>query len=92
MQNLAQEFANGKLKIVDVRTPQEFMGGHVAGSVNIPLNELPQRLNEFQSMENILLCCASGGRSMQAAAYLRNNGVNCQNGGSWLQVNFELNT
>jgi phage shock protein E len=90
MQNLAQEFATGKLKIVDVRTPQEFMGGHVAGSINIPLNELPHRLDEFQSMENVLLCCASGGRSMQATAYLRNNGINCSNGGSWLQVNASL--
>jgi rhodanese-related sulfurtransferase len=90
MQNLAQEFANGKLKIVDVRTPQEFMGGHVAGSINIPLNELPERMNELKSMENILLCCASGGRSMQATDYLRNYGIDCQNGGSWLQVNFEL--
>jgi len=90
MQNLAQEFANGKLKIVDVRTTQEFMGGHVAGSINIPLNELPERMNELKSMENILLCCASGGRSMQATDYLRNNGIDCQNGGSWLQVNFEL--
>lgn len=92
MQNLAQEFANGKLKIVDVRTPQEFMGGHVAGSINVPLNELPERMDEFKAMGKILLCCASGGRSMQATAYLRNNGINCQNGGSWLQVNFELNT
>jgi len=30
MQNIAKEFATGNLKIVDVRTPQEYMGGHVA--------------------------------------------------------------
>jgi rhodanese-related sulfurtransferase len=41
-------------------------------------------------MQDVLLCCASGGRSLQATAYLRNKGIKCENGGSWLQVNFEL--
>lgn len=45
--------------IVDVRTPGEFMGGHVTGSVNIPLNEIPERMDELKSMKNIILCCAS---------------------------------
>jgi phage shock protein E len=38
------------VSIVDVRTPAEFMGGHVADSVNIPLNEVPQNLAEFKTM------------------------------------------
>jgi len=58
---------NGKITIVDVRTPGEFMGGHVVGSVNIPLNEIMERLEEIKSMKQpIILCCASGGRSGQA--------------------------
>jgi len=73
--------------IIDVRTPQEFFGGHVEGSVNIPLNEIPERLEEFKSMnEDIILCCASGNRSGQAAQYLKNHGVKCENGGSWLSL------
>ncbi len=76
-----------EVSIVDVRTPGEFMGGHVVGSINIPLQELPHRIDEFKKMKKVVLCCASGARSMQATAYLRNQGVDCVNGGSWLQVN-----
>jgi phage shock protein E len=79
-----------KVTIVDVRTPGEFMGGHVAGSINIPLNEIPQRVSELKSMKQpIVLCCASGGRSGQATAFLQQHGINCENGGSWLDVNGE---
>jgi rhodanese-related sulfurtransferase len=77
--------------IVDVRTPAEFMGGHVAGSINIPLNEITLRLAEIQKLpQPILLCCASGNRSGQAESFLRNQGITCENGGSWLDVNFHL--
>ena len=79
--------------IIDVRTPAEFKGGHVAGSINIPLNEIQQRANELREMpQPIVLCCASGGRSGQAAAYLQSIGVSCENGGSWKDVNFMINT
>jgi rhodanese-related sulfurtransferase len=76
--------------IVDVRTPGEFMGGHVAGSINIPLQEIPNRLSELKELQQpIVLCCASGGRSGQATTFLRNQGINCENGGSWLDVNYK---
>jgi phage shock protein E len=87
MKNIEELIKSGKAKIVDVRTPAEFSGGHVEGSVNIPLQELPHRLEEFRQMENIVLCCASGNRSGQAAAFLKNNGIACENAGSWLDVN-----
>jgi phage shock protein E len=75
--------------IIDVRTHEEFMGGHVAGSINIPLNELPNRLDEIKAMKQpITLCCMSGGRSAQATAFLASYGVNCENGGSWYDVNY----
>jgi len=79
-----------KETIIDVRTPAEFMGGNVAGSINIPLNELPGRLAEIRKLEQpIILCCASGGRSAQATVFLQNQGIICENGGSWLSVNFK---
>lgn len=79
---------NQKMTIIDVRTPGEFMGGNVAGSVNIPLQELQSRTEEIKNMQQpIILCCASGMRSGQATAYLRSVGVDCENGGSWLDVN-----
>lgn len=87
MRNIEELIRKGEASIVDVRTPGEFMGGHVAGSVNIPLQEVPQRIEEFKNMKNLILCCASGNRSGQATAFLRNHGVDCENGGSWLDVN-----
>ena len=64
------------VSIVDVRTPAEFMGGHVADSVNIPLNEVPQNLEVFKTMAKpIVLICASGMRSAQATQYLAAQGV-----------------
>lgn len=87
MENLEELIRTGKATIVDVRSPGEFMGGHVQGSINIPLQEIPSRLSEFKKMQNIILCCASGNRSGQATAYLKQNGIKCENGGSWLDVN-----
>jgi phage shock protein E len=82
---------NTEKTIVDVRTPGEFMGGHVAGSVNIPLQEIVRRLDELKSMKQpIILCCASGGRSGQAEMYLRKQGIECENGGSWMEVNYQF--
>lgn len=78
---------NEKTSIVDVRTPLEFMGGHVAGSVNIPLNEIPGNLEALKSMSPVVLCCASGGRSHQAYMYLLQKGIECCDAGSWLNVN-----
>ncbi|MFM2305746.1 MAG: hypothetical protein RLZZ367_415 [Bacteroidota bacterium] len=77
-----------KLTVVDVRTPGEFMGGHVAGSINIPLQEIQERLDEIKALpQPIVLCCASGNRSGQATYFLKQQGIDCSNGGSWLEVN-----
>ncbi len=79
--------------IIDVRTPSEFVGGHVANSINIPLQEIQQRINEINAMpQPILLCCASGNRSGQATVYLKSLGIDCENGGSWMDVNYKFQT
>ncbi len=87
MQNLGTLLKNGDIAIVDVRTPGEFMGGHVAGSRNIPLQEIPNRMDELKQLKKIILCCASGARSMQATEFLQQQGIDCENGGSWIDVN-----
>lgn len=75
--------------IVDVRSAEEFRGGHVAGSINIPLQEIPQRTEELKNLISpLVLCCASGNRSGQAHRYLTQHGIECYNGGSWLDVNY----
>ena len=75
--------------IVDVRSHEEFMGGHVAGSINIPLQTITDRMEELKNLSMpLILCCASGNRSGQAQHYLSQHGLDCYNGGSWLDVNY----
>lgn len=77
--------------IIDVRTPQEFVGGSVAGSINIPLQEIAQRVEEIKKLpQPIILCCASGMRSGQAVGFLQGNGISCENGGGWTDVNYKM--
>lgn len=72
-----------KASIVDVRTPVEFLDGHYPGAVNIPLNELSQRLDEFKEMKKpIVAYCRSGARSGMAVSLLQQNGFSeVYNGG-----------
>lgn len=75
--------------VIDVRTPEEYQGGHVNGSKNIPLGEFADRIEEIKSMNNkIVFCCASGGRSGQATRISQQQGIDCINGGSWFEVQF----
>jgi phage shock protein E len=80
-----------KGSIIDVRTRSEFSGGHVAGSINIPLQEITNHIEEIKRMQQpIIFCCASGGRSGQATQYFKSLGLNCENGGSWIDVNYQM--
>jgi len=73
--------------IVDVRTEGEFSEGNVHGSINIPLNEVVDRMEELKGMQPLVLCCLSGGRSGQATAFLQAQGCdNVHNGGGWEMV------
>jgi phage shock protein E len=77
--------------IIDVRTRAEFAGGHVAGSINLPLQEITEHIEEIKGMvQPIIFCCASGNRSGQATQYFQSLGVDCENGGSWLDVNYAM--
>ena len=73
--------------LVDVRTPAEFAAGHVKGSVNIPLDTVPQQINQFKGKDHIVVFCRTGNRSGQAKTFLEQNGiVNVINGGAWESV------
>jgi phage shock protein E len=86
--NIEQLVRSKQCTVVDVRTRGEFMGGHVAGAVNIPLQDLQSKLVEIRQLKQpLVLCCASGNRSGQAQRYLAAEGINCVNGGSWFDVN-----
>lgn len=58
--------------VVDVRTPAEYAAGHYEGARNIPLNELRARAGEIGPRDQALVIyCASGARSAQAAEVLK---------------------
>lgn len=73
--------------IIDVRTPDEYRGGHIKESVNIPLNLIPNKANELKRKNKpIVVCCRSGARSGMAANQLRQAGIEVENGGPWNSV------
>jgi phage shock protein E len=62
--------------LLDVRSVAEFDSGHVPGALNIPVDELPQRLGELESgrADEVIVYCERGGRAMKAADLLMASG------------------
>jgi rhodanese-related sulfurtransferase len=56
--------------VVDVRTNSEFIAGHIPNSLNIPLDQLPQTVSGWSKTQPVVVYCATGARSAQAASYL----------------------
>jgi rhodanese-related sulfurtransferase len=69
--------------IIDVRTPSEYKGGHIKGSINIPLQNLESNLSKINKANPVITCCASGMRSASAKGMLKSKGFEAYNGGSW---------
>ena len=62
--------------IVDVRTPEEYAGEHIPNAINIPYDQVAQRINEFKEMQKpIIAYCRSGNRSGIAVDTLKQNGI-----------------
>jgi len=80
----AQLMKDGAI-IVDVRLPGEYASGHIAGSINIAVDQLAGQLRRFKNKEQTMItCCASGMRSGAAKNILKSNGfTRVYNGGSW---------
>jgi hypothetical protein len=87
--NIQELVKKNECTVVDVRSPEEFQGGHVSESINIPLQDIPNNLEKLKAIKKpLILCCASGNRSGQAQRFLIAEGIECYNGGSLLDVNF----
>ena len=77
--DLCHAYLEGKpLQILDVRQPDEFREGHVPGSVNLFVGDLPQRLREVRTNTELWVVCASGRRASIAASLLDRAGVPVQ--------------
>jgi rhodanese-related sulfurtransferase len=64
-----------KFVFVDVREKWEYDTTHIEGSVLIPLREIPANLPRLEAADEVVLFCHHGMRSLDAAAWLRSQGV-----------------
>ncbi|HJW18473.1 MAG TPA: rhodanese-like domain-containing protein [Flavisolibacter sp.] len=85
-EGLEQAFQKGAV-IVDVRTRPEYQQGHVAGSKNIPLNEIKLKLETIRKWNKpVVTVCRSGSRSAVAKNVLKAAGIEVYNGGAWTSL------
>jgi len=81
--NFKELVQNGAV-IVDVRSVQEFKSGHVKNAINIPLEQVKQRIAELKKMNQpIITVCRSGARSSMAKQWIAGAGITVFNGGAW---------
>jgi|SRR5665213_153954 len=66
--------AGETITVLDVREPWECAIARLDGSVNIPLNDIPARLQELDSTAELVVMCKVGGRSRRAAEFLSARG------------------
>ncbi len=81
--------------VFDVREPYEYQAGHIPGVKLIPMNDVPNRLDEIPRDKTVILTCRSGNRSGQVADFLRKQGftnVHNMQGGilAWQQAGYPI--
>lgn len=60
---------------VDIREVHEINHGHIAGAVLLPMNQVPERINELPREQTLVVYCAAGVRSFGVSHYLREQGI-----------------
>ncbi|WP_342023176.1 rhodanese-like domain-containing protein [Arthrobacter citreus] len=90
MENVSVGDISSNARILDVREDYEWEAGHVDGALHIPLDALPERLNDLDPDQDLAVICRTGGRSARATAWLESHGysaVNVTGGmGAWLEA------
>ena len=78
--------------VLDVRGPWEFEDGHVDGALNIPLDEIPSRIEDMKNLKMpLVVYCRSGNRSGMAEMILKQAGINeVYNGGGLADMRIAL--
>ena len=70
---------NNEVILLDVREPYEVEICHVKGSLFIPMNEIPQKLEQLDKEKNYAVMCHSGVRSLHVSNYLNSQGFSAMN-------------
>lgn len=85
---------NPNATLIDIREPYELeVDGYVEGAINIPMGEVPSRLDEIKEKSApIIIFCRSGSRATSVIDFLKENGIEeVFNGGGFADVNEILN-
>lgn len=81
-------------QVIDVRTKEEYESGHIRGAINIPLDEIRNRLDELDKNKDYIVHCRSSVRSYNAEMVLKSKGYKVKNlDGSWIyySANYQEN-
>lgn len=70
---------DGSVTLLDARTVWEYQQGHIDGYINIPVDDLRERMNEIDDSKPVYVICQSGLRSYIACRILTHNGFDCYN-------------
>lgn len=82
-----KEYLEKDAVVLDVRTLMEWNDGHTEGAKHIVLNLIPVEIDQIKAWKKpVIAVCKSGGRSGQAAQFLKQHGVDVINGGPWENV------
>ncbi|RIL71359.1 rhodanese-like domain-containing protein [Staphylococcus devriesei] len=85
MESISIDQLKGKLlgsnpmNVIDVRTDEETALGIIPGAKTIPMNEIPDNLNQFNKNETYYIICAAGVRSAKVVNYLEGQEINAVN-------------
>lgn len=67
-ETLRERFEDGDTPVViDIRSPSAFDGGHLPGSRNVPLPEIPRQIDDFADADHVVTVCPHGKASLKAA-------------------------
>lgn len=67
------------VQVIDVREPDEWEAGHIAQADHVPMDEVPQRLDEIDDDQLVVTVCRSGARSGEVAERLQERGYDAEN-------------
>lgn len=78
-QQVADLLRSGPLQLIDVREPEEWDAGRIAGARHIPLGDLPTHVEEIDRGREVVFYCRTGARSGMAAEALQTAGYEAHN-------------
>lgn len=68
------DFRSANVTLLDVREPHELEVASISGTLNIPMIEIPARIDDLDRAATVVVICRSGARSMRVAEFLSANG------------------